>query len=98
MTWGFHPKAKDELRETIGYYEGHRPGLGVDFFREVQRAIHRIVENPGAWPIFREDTRRCQVNRFPYGIVYRVGPEGIRVFAVMHLRRDPDYWVKRNRD
>lgn len=98
MIWEFHPEARNELRETIGYYEDHRPGLGQNFFREVQHAIRRVVENPTAWPMFRERTRRCQVNRFPYGIVYRAGPEGIRVFAVMHLRRDPDYWIKRDRD
>lgn len=42
-----------------------------------------------------EDVRRRLVRRFPYGVLYGIGAESIRVLAVMHSRRRPMYWVDR---
>jgi hypothetical protein len=39
-----------------------------------------------------QEVRHCLVHRFPYGVLYSVESEGIFILAVMHLRRDPDYW------
>ncbi|MEI9897557.1 MAG: hypothetical protein WDN28_27800 [Chthoniobacter sp.] len=32
---------------------------------------------------------------FPFGIVYACRDEQILVLAIMHLKREPDYWVGR---
>ena len=45
--------------------------------------------------MLKGEVRRCLVHRFPYGVLYSVEPEGISILAVMHLRRDPDYWKQR---
>jgi hypothetical protein len=45
--------------------------------------------------VMEEDVRRCLVNRFPYGVLYSIESTEIFILAVMHLRRDPDYWKKR---
>jgi toxin ParE1/3/4 len=95
MTFSFHPEADEEFCEAIGYYETSQPGLGEEFYLEVHSTIDRILSFPQTWPVLEGEVRRCLVHRFPYGILYSVEPEGIFILAVMHLRRDPDYWKQR---
>jgi plasmid stabilization system protein ParE len=93
----FHPDAQREFEESIEFYEGREPGLGLEFALEVETAIDRIVEFPEIATPFRGATRRCLVNRFPFGVVYLVQSESIFVVAVAHLHREPDFWVRRMR-
>jgi toxin ParE1/3/4 len=95
MTFAFHPEAKAEFHAAIDYYESIDSGLGFDFSVEVFSTIQNAVDYPYAWPILKDDVRRCLVNRFPYGVLYSVEQDRILVLAVMHLRRDPDYWKER---
>jgi hypothetical protein len=34
---------------------------------------------------------------FPYGIYYTIEADTVVIWAVKHLRRDPDYWQVRRR-
>ena len=95
MTFSFHPEAEAEFIRAIEYYENSERGLGYDFSIEVHSAIQNILKYPTAWPIMEEDIRRCLVNRFPYGVIYSIEGNEIFILAVMHLRRHPDYWKKR---
>jgi len=95
MTFAFHPEAEKEFLHSISYYEDCEPGLGIDFAREVQASIKNAIDYPSMWPTISDDIRRCQVNRFPYGVLYSHEPHGIFVLAVMHLHRKPDYWKYR---
>jgi plasmid stabilization system protein ParE len=95
MTFSFHPEASAEFEGAVAYYEERQTGLGLDLALEVQAAIQNIVAFPHAWPVIEGEIRRCLVHRFPYGILYAIEPTEIWVLAVMHLRRDPDYWKHR---
>ncbi len=95
MIFSFHPEAESEFLEAIDYYENCESGLGYDFSVEVLATIQNVVSSPTLWPVIEEDIRRCIVNRFPYGIIYNINTDGIFILAVMHLRRHPDYWKKR---
>lgn len=95
MKYGFHPEAEAEFLDAIEYYEGCKPGLGYEFAIEVHSTIENILSYPNAWTILEENIRRCQVRRFPYGIVYSQDGDVIFVLAVMHLHRDPDCWKNR---
>lgn len=97
MIPSFHPEARKELLVSIDYYEKCKPGLGLDFAKEVYAAIERIKSFPTAWPSISLHTRRCLVNRFPFGILYAADKKGILIVAVMELHRRPGYWKKRNR-
>jgi len=92
----FHPKAAEELTNSINYYNKIQDGLGLDLAKEIHFTIQNIVSFPYAWPIFSENTRRCLTNRFPYGIVYQIKEKMIFIIAIMHLNRKPDYWKERN--
>ena len=47
------------------------------------------------WQALTARTRRYVITRFPYGIVYQIRANEILVVAVMHLKRQPDYWIDR---
>lgn len=95
MTFSFRPEADEEFREAIGCYETCQRGLGEEFYLEVHSTIDRILSVPQTWPALEGEARRCLVHRFPSGVLYSVEPAGIFILAVMHLRRDPDYWKHR---
>jgi plasmid stabilization system protein ParE len=95
MNYTFHPHAEKELEEIEQHYDDILTGLGNRFREAIEITISRILKYPNGWqPLSRVD-RRCRLNSFPYGIVYRVKPREIRILAVMHDRREPDYWKYR---
>jgi len=79
------------------YYESQMAGLGNEFIEEFEKATQRIIQFPEAWHPFSPNTRRCQFNRFPYGILYFVEKTNITILAVAHMHRDPNYWQDRSR-
>ena len=96
MPVSFHDLAKVELNEAAQYYERERRDLGKAFVTEVERCTDAIVRDPEAGPVIHGSIRRRLVRRFPYALLYRVKPAGIRVLAVMNLKRRPAYWVGRS--
>ena len=95
MTYSFLEPAQAELDEAVDYYNERQAGLGDDLATEVEEAIGRILRNPSGSPKISANTRRCRVGRFLYALIYQVRSEGILIVAVMHLRRDPQYWRSR---
>lgn len=95
MTYSFLAPAQRELEEAVNFYDDLRPGLGAQFAGEVENAIHRILQNPQVWPKLSRAVRRCRLRRFPYGIVYQFRQDHVLIVAVMHLRRQADYWRDR---
>ena len=96
MNFIFHPEAKQELAHGVAYYESCQAGLGSEFLEEVYSTIQRIIEFPKAWAALSENSRRCIISRFPYGIIYQIlADDSIRIIAVMQLNKEPDYWTVR---
>jgi len=96
MKFSFHPDAEKELEKVENYYDNISQELGNRFRAETEMAISRILEFPHAWQrLSKKNTRRRALKTFLYGIVYRVKTDEIRILAVMHLHREPDYWKHR---
>ena len=91
----FHRLAERELNEAAQYYELERPGLGSAFLSEVQRCLRAISEHPEAGRAIEGRVRRRLLRRFPYGLLYTLKPDTIRILAVMSVKRRPAYWVGR---
>ncbi|HET9856079.1 MAG TPA: type II toxin-antitoxin system RelE/ParE family toxin [Methylomirabilota bacterium] len=91
----FHPLADHELNEAAQYYDLENPGLGAAFLQEVDRCLESIQAQPEAGATLRGTVRRRLLRRFPYGLLYKSQPSGIRILAVMNLKRRPMYWVGR---
>ena len=91
----FHRLAERELNDAARYYELESTGLGASFLQEADRCLRLIDEHPEAGPILRGAVRRRFFRRFPYALLYKTSSVGIRILAVMNLRRRPSYWVGR---
>lgn len=91
----FSRPALRELHDAINYYELEVEGLGSRFKREVDLARKRISIYPFAWPIEKEDVRKCLLHKFPYKLLYIIHREEVIVLAVAHQHRHPDYWINR---
>lgn len=91
----FLVQAERELLDAVSYYNGESEGLGYEFAAEAERTLRRIVEYPEAWAALSLRTRRCRMNRFPFGLIYQIRDGFILIVAVMHLQRDPTSWRER---
>jgi plasmid stabilization system protein ParE len=87
--------AESELDQAIEYYNCESPGQGDLFLVEALNAIERIKSFPEAWQSFTNSTRRCQLRRFPFGIIYQILDGEILIIAIANLHRRPDYWQER---
>jgi toxin ParE2 len=95
MKPSFVEAAERELAEATARYDRKRAGLGDEFAEAVEEAVRRILDFPEAWGKLSRGARCCPLKRFPYGIVYQVHGQEIRVVAVMHPHRKPGYWEER---
>ena len=98
MKFAFHPDAEQELNQAVDYYNNCQPSLGWDFVQEVYLTIQNILAYPEAWAPLSKNTRRCLVNRFPFGVIYQITEDNILVIGVMQLNRKPGYWQSRIAD
>jgi len=99
VSWvvSIEPEARAELREAARWYEAARPGLGVEFALEIDRALDRVAEAAHTFPLFSgtEDVRRVLLDHFPYGLVFVADEGRVTVIAIAHGRRKPLYWAGR---
>ena len=91
----FHALAERELNDAARFYKTHTPGLGAAFLDDAERCVLAILEHPEAGRVMLRKVRRRLLRRFPYAVIYRARPGGIRVLAIMNLKRRPHYWVGR---
>ena len=93
--YSYHPEAIEEIVEAVRRYERDRPGLGKELQAELDAAVDFLRRFPEAAAPIRGSLRRKPLQRFPYALIYAVEDSEIRVYAVPHRRRRPDYWLGR---
>jgi toxin ParE1/3/4 len=92
----FHPLAKQELADAVAYYEAQRFGLGEEYLDEIEDTAALIAQYSEAGAIARGTIRRVVLPKFPYSLLYRILPtDEIRILAVAHHKRRPNYWAGR---
>jgi toxin ParE1/3/4 len=93
MNYRFSLDARDDLRDAVDFYESQREGLGAEFAVEVGIGIAKVLEAPERWPLVEPGTRKYRIDRFPFGIFYRVPDHRtIEIVAIFDLRRKPGSW------
>jgi len=97
---GLSPEAVMELAEAASWYETRQPGLAIRFLQEIDQARHAIQSRPLSFPRLANtavdlEIRRALLPRFPYALVFLELQTEIRVLAVAHAKRHPDYWLNR---
>jgi plasmid stabilization system protein ParE len=93
--------AGSELRAVVAWYEEKQPGLGGEFFAEVEYSLELIARHPALGASVprvpaERGARRLPLRRFPYTVVYREVETEIQVVAFAHNSRKPGYWFSRS--
>jgi hypothetical protein len=92
---GWHPLARRELFEAADFYEARVQGLGEAFLDVIEEAVARVRRYPAIGSAIEPDLRQFTVRRFPYSVIYDVGPDRIFIVAVARQERRPRYWAAR---
>jgi toxin ParE1/3/4 len=97
MTFDFHPDALEEYQSAASWYEEQRFRLGIEFIQAIETGIAAILSDPGRFQPVGGSIRIYRIKRFPYYVFYRFNEGGnhVRIVAVIHKRRKPDYWRDR---
>jgi hypothetical protein len=86
--------ALQDLNDGFIFYEAQQPGLG-DYFATCLRAdIEGLRVGAGIHRVVYRDYHRLLSRVFPFGIFYTMEDEAPVVWAVVDLRRDPE-WIRR---
>jgi toxin ParE1/3/4 len=72
-----------------------KEGLTQAFCQKITDALLEIAAHPRRAPSLEGKVRRVLVRRFPYGILYVISGNHVRIIAIMHLSRRPGYWRTR---
>ena len=96
MTPSIAPEVERELIEGAVYYA--REGgveLGRSFITEFERVVEFLGNHPQIGAEWRNGRRRFPLRRFHYSVIYYLRGEELRIVALAHHRRMPDYWAGR---
>lgn len=91
----FDRLAKEELYDSIEYYEIEIKGLGIKFKEEVKRSLRIIKKMPKIGSSESENVRRYILHKFPYKILYSNENDYVYIIAIAHMHREPKYWINR---
>jgi toxin ParE1/3/4 len=89
------PPSDTELQDAIDFYDDQMAGLGGRFYQSFLETVSHIEAEPDLWRKIGENTRRINISRFPYLILYVRHQENILVTCIAHQHRDPQYYMSR---
>ena len=86
------PVAQTELTYAAAFYDRERPGLGDRFVEEFERVVALLNDNPELGIAIGDNRRSIVFDRFPFRLIYSLEDSVIRIIAICHQKRRPDYW------
>src|SRR4051812_46969217 len=94
-----HAEAEQDLADAFDFYESQLAGLGREFVFEFRRGVDKLNMRPRAWQPLDDEYRQFRLDRFPYGVIYRIDDAAgeILIVAVSPLPRKPGWWRGRDR-
>jgi hypothetical protein len=94
--YSFHPAARVEHLEHVGYYEQIRPGLGMQYLGDFDETMSRVCEAPYRFRVERApNIRILSFQKFPYSVIFREIIGAVELLSVPHNRQRPGYWAAR---
>jgi plasmid stabilization system protein ParE len=90
-----HAAAEAEYEAALAWYLARSARAAAGFEAAVERAMAFLAAFPEACPLCDDRHRFCALRRYPYGLVYRVDGNQVRVVAVSHDRQLPANWAGR---
>ena len=92
MNVSLHADAERDVEAAAAFYEKEAtPALAAKFVKEFKRVSKLLAENPGIGAPRSSGKRGFAMSLFPYTVIYRPLPDGIRILVVKHDRRRPGH-------
>ena len=93
----FHPEARSEFLEATLWYEERSAKAGDGFVKAMRLALAAIGADPFRYQTLQSNIRVFRLRKYPFRIYYDISEslEEVRILAVMHEKKRPDYWRKR---
>ncbi|MFI5264016.1 MAG: type II toxin-antitoxin system RelE/ParE family toxin [Candidatus Kapaibacterium sp.] len=92
---GLDQFARHDIDEISQWYEKISLQVRKRFSAELNSALRKIQEYPKGFPTAYKDFRKIIIRHFPYSVIYRIKPDEITVYAVIHMSRNPTNWLAR---
>lgn len=89
------PRAERDVAAAVEWYDQHNRELGDHFVEKLDELLQRITEHPRVYRGIENEVRRGLMKQFPYAVYYQFDDVTVRVLAVLHTSRRPDYWKNR---
>ena len=93
----FHPRAVEEIENSLQWYGDRSKKAEKNLKRELNKNFQSILSFPLSFPIRYKSFRSCALQKFPYLIVYSVQSDVIFVVAFFHTSQNPATLKKRIR-
>ena len=95
MRLAYHPQVQRDVNRILRHYDGISLRLGDEFWAELTRLVELISSKPQRFHFAQKGLRRANLRRFPYHLLFREKPDGVRVIVLRHNRRRPSYGTSR---
>ena len=82
------PGAERDITAAAAYYESKRDGLGAEFLQALDLELRSIQSFPSSRQQTILNFRVGSTKRFPFYVFYRIEPETVSIFAVLHESRE----------
>ncbi|MEM7184939.1 MAG: type II toxin-antitoxin system RelE/ParE family toxin [Spirochaetota bacterium] len=83
----FKKEAREDLKNSIRFYESQEFGLGERFAKNVKHKLLDVCKKPNKYSTFYNDFRKAPIHKFPYNSIYRIQDKLVHIFAVWHTSR-----------
>ena len=93
ITVSMSEDALGDLNDGFLFYEAQQTGLGDYFVACLRADIEGLRVHAGVHRVVYRDYHRLVSRVFPYGVFYTVENQVAVVWAVIDLRRDPE-WIR----
>lgn len=88
-------EAELEILDAVTFYKERAGDIAADFYAEFRKAREEIAAFPEFWKPVGGGYRRKLLERYPYGVIYRIEDGQILIVALAHTSRQPEYWRSR---
>lgn len=95
MRLAYHPQVQRDANRILRHYDRIALRLGDEFWAELMRLMDLVSSQPQRFHFAQKGLWRANLRRFPYHLLFREKPAGVRVIVLRHNRRHPGYGTSR---
>lgn len=87
-------KVHFDIEKGIEWYKEIQIELAKRFLKEVGKIKKTILKNPEKFQVRYSNIRIAFLDKFPFGIHYKIENDTIFLLAIFHFKENPDSWTK----